>query len=270
MISIQKSSKIPSSLVLPIEEIKKGKTKITEETKNGKTTHQRRMELIDEKGYIDTTQHNRRYKMDDTKLALKTLYHSKCCYCEQRVEAGHVEHYRPKSLYWWLAYSWDNLLYICPTCNINKSNCFEISNEKATYEADNYLENIHKLCAIYNEKEKPSLLNPEQDNFENMWTFNKEGQMFSENCRGKYTIERLELDRTYLNDERKTIFDDFENDILEQYFLYENRSEILFEQLSLQVEKFVKKSQKPKNTFLAFRQYAIHTLVNDLILEIYS
>lgn len=270
MISIKKPNKIPASLVLPINEIKNGRTtgKLTKETKDGKTAHQRRLVLIAAECYIDNDTYNSRYKMDDTKKDLKDLYHHKCCYCEQRIEASHVEHYRPKSLYWWLAYSWDNLLYICPTCNTNKLNHFEIANEKANYEASD-LENIHTLCAIYNEKEKPSLLNPEHDNFENIWVFSRNGEMSSENYRGKYTIEKIKLDRTYLNDLRKKIFDDFENDILEQYFLYANHPELLLKQLTLQVDKFVRKSQNSKKTFLAFRQYAIHTFVNDLMVELY-
>lgn len=62
--------------------------------------------------------------------------HYKCCYCESKV--GHsfndVEHYRPKGRadrrpnviathgYWWLAFSWDNLLYACAACNRSGKN----------------------------------------------------------------------------------------------------------------------------------------------------
>ncbi len=45
--------------------------------------------------------------------------HSKCCYCEQIQVPLHndVEHYRPWSRYWWLAWNWDNLLFACRACN---------------------------------------------------------------------------------------------------------------------------------------------------------
>ncbi len=57
--------------------------------------------------------------------------HSKCCYCEFRIGKGFndVEHYRPKATadrkpgctdthgYWWLAFTWENLLFSCPACN---------------------------------------------------------------------------------------------------------------------------------------------------------
>jgi hypothetical protein len=62
---------------------------------------------------------------------LWTSQHYKCCFCEHKIPLSYnaVEHYRPKtgadrrpgSLadhgYWWLAFTWDNLLYACPICN---------------------------------------------------------------------------------------------------------------------------------------------------------
>jgi 5-methylcytosine-specific restriction endonuclease McrA len=54
------------------------------------------------------------------KEALRTEAHGKCAYCEaptQVVAHGDVEHYRPKSRYWWLAYCYDNYLYACQVCN---------------------------------------------------------------------------------------------------------------------------------------------------------
>lgn len=44
----------------------------------------------------------------------------KCAYCESPtavVAYGDVEHYRPKSKYWWLAYNYDNYLVSCTICN---------------------------------------------------------------------------------------------------------------------------------------------------------
>lgn len=58
------------------------------------------------------------------------LQHHKCCYCErpQGCRWEDVEHFRPKAQaqrgpgfstdgYWWLAWTWGNLLYACPLCN---------------------------------------------------------------------------------------------------------------------------------------------------------
>ena len=40
------------------------------------------------------------------------MQNRRCCYCEVFVhrEYNDVEHYRPCSLYWWLAWDWTNLL----------------------------------------------------------------------------------------------------------------------------------------------------------------
>ncbi len=55
----------------------------------------------------------------------------KCCYCESREQKkrNDVEHFRPKTRadrrplqadpdgYWWLAWTWENLLFACRNCN---------------------------------------------------------------------------------------------------------------------------------------------------------
>ncbi|MFH1463421.1 MAG: hypothetical protein ABIO70_03450 [Pseudomonadota bacterium] len=53
------------------------------------------------------------------KAPLWRAQHMKCCYCEARRGCKHddVEHYRPKRQYWWLTWTWENLLFACPSCN---------------------------------------------------------------------------------------------------------------------------------------------------------
>lgn len=54
------------------------------------------------------------------KETLRAETHNKCAYCEaptKVVAHGDVEHYRPKSKYWWLAYCYDNYVYACQDCN---------------------------------------------------------------------------------------------------------------------------------------------------------
>jgi uncharacterized protein (TIGR02646 family) len=64
------------------------------------------------------------------KPQLKKESYGKCAYCEANTDVvahGDVEHYRPKSNYWWLAYTYDNYLYACQICNQTyKSNNFPI------------------------------------------------------------------------------------------------------------------------------------------------
>jgi hypothetical protein len=59
-------------------------------------------------------------KWSITKDQLLIETHNKCAYCESditTVSYGDVEHYRPKSVYWWLAYVYDNYLASCAICN---------------------------------------------------------------------------------------------------------------------------------------------------------
>ena len=54
------------------------------------------------------------------KTHLKAESHGKCAYCESAtstVAYGDVEHFRPQSVYWWLAYCYDNFSYSCQLCN---------------------------------------------------------------------------------------------------------------------------------------------------------
>ncbi len=74
----------------------------------------------------------RKYRAYAAELRQAQRY--KCCYCEIHVPQSHndVEHYRPKARadrrpgsdatygYWWLAWTWENLLFACPGCNRSK------------------------------------------------------------------------------------------------------------------------------------------------------
>jgi len=67
-----------------------------------------------------------RWKKIKNQLGVET--HGKCGFCETPTDAsywGDVEHFRPKSVHWWLAYCYDNFLYSCAPCNGAKSNNFE-------------------------------------------------------------------------------------------------------------------------------------------------
>ena len=95
------------------------------------------------------------------KELLYELQHGKCCYCERGLLMGeaHVEHFRPKAKveeaerhpgYWWLAYSWENLLLACETCNIKKGAKFPLEPGSERLDPED--------CDL--EKEKPILINP--------------------------------------------------------------------------------------------------------------
>lgn len=58
------------------------------------------------------------WKQAKKQLLIETK--QKCAYCETPttvIAYGDVEHFRPKSVYWWLAYSYENYLPSCTVCN---------------------------------------------------------------------------------------------------------------------------------------------------------
>jgi 5-methylcytosine-specific restriction endonuclease McrA len=65
----------------------------------------------------------------DAKPQLSQESHTKCAYCESKARPGQVEHFRPKSVYWWLAYCYDNYAYSCGMCNARKLNHFPLFDE---------------------------------------------------------------------------------------------------------------------------------------------
>jgi hypothetical protein len=69
-----------------------------------------------------------------TKDFLKEEAANKCAYCEADtavVAHGDVEHFRPKSNYWWLALCVDNYVYSCQICNQTyKGDGFPIGGKK--------------------------------------------------------------------------------------------------------------------------------------------
>ena len=120
---------------------------------------------------------------------LRAEAHNKCAYCEaptKVVAHGDVEHYRPKSEYWWLAYCYDNYLYSCQICNqVFKRDKFPVNGARLQappidqHSTDETLEDWQtRLCpdpirpaegythAQYladHEAERPLLLNPYLD-----------------------------------------------------------------------------------------------------------
>jgi uncharacterized protein (TIGR02646 family) len=80
-----------------------------------------------------------RYNAPEIRAALCQAQEWKCCYCEIVLHAkgNPIEHFRPKSRarrgamfpdhgYWWLAWSWENLLFACPACNGTKGDRFPL------------------------------------------------------------------------------------------------------------------------------------------------
>ena len=86
------------------------------------------------RGVVPFNQHVNLQIWSEAKPNLKLESHNKCAYCEAPTAAvtfGDVEHFRPKSHYWWLAFCYDNYAYACQMCNqAFKGDTFEIRGPK--------------------------------------------------------------------------------------------------------------------------------------------
>ncbi|WP_412030595.1 hypothetical protein [Deinococcus yunweiensis] len=83
-------------------------------------TRQTRRELALLKAHRDGVMALKSSQWKGAKGPLRTETYGKCAYCDApAASVAHcdVEHYRPKSVYWWLALCYDNYLYACQICN---------------------------------------------------------------------------------------------------------------------------------------------------------
>lgn len=148
------------------------------------------------------------YKAPDVKEQLQKDQFYKCAYCEKKIEGAYndVEHYRPKSKYYWLGHAWTNLLFACNICNRTcKKDEFPLSDESKRH---------------LNEKsiagEDPLVINPAEEDPADYIVFNRamaqprvvDGE---ESIKGRYNIGLFRLnDRTELVAERKASYELFE------------------------------------------------------------
>lgn len=160
------------------------------------------------------------YKAPDVKRQLLADHHSKCAYCECRLNGdyGHIEHFRPKAGYtippsnklitpgyYWLAYDWHNLLLSCSTCNTTyKQNHFALEDESQRDILNKDIAGEVSLL-INPSTEDPNLyLEFHQHIVAPRLTHGKE------NAKGKYTIQLLQLNnRADLVRYRREIWDKF-------------------------------------------------------------
>ena len=144
-------------------------------------------------------------------LAKPTLIarqHGKCAFCESKllhVSSGDVEHFRPKAGwrqaaeeplqkpgYYWLAYSWDNLLLACSQCNRrHKSNLFPLEDRasRATSPSDDL------------GLERPSFVDPGAEDPAEHIGFRAEVAV-ARTVRGRVTVDALGLNRPALVERR--------------------------------------------------------------------
>ncbi len=217
---------------------------------NSLKTQQLVNKLIEEGKWINENNYLNCYKQPDVRAALEKSYNYKCAYCEQKVNAYHIDHFRPKSKYYWLAYSWDNLMLCCPNCNCKKSNKFDVLQQANI--TTMILTDIHIFTIKYNEYEQNKLINPETEDIQDKIAFTKTGKIRSK-CsdrhlseRIKYTIKTCDLNDPILVMFRKTIFDTIEKEIISR----KNNKE----ELKKRIKEFKTQTKKALTEFTLFRK----------------
>ncbi|MDP8229009.1 MAG: retron system putative HNH endonuclease [Candidatus Electryoneaceae bacterium] len=127
-----------------------------------------------------------KYRHKQVKDALVAMFSGKCAYCESRIQHiayGHIEHYRPKSIFPGLTFTWSNLLLACSKCNVIKGKRFPETNEGEP------------------------IINPCEDEPDDhlMFYFDPDAKLamvYGKTSRGELTVELLELNRDDLRKHR--------------------------------------------------------------------
>lgn len=181
------------------------------------STKSKRTRLLNARKWQNSSSYKSPYQSNEVRKMLKLIYNDKCAYCEQRLilpkknqnkSAGNdltVEHFRPKTVYYWLAYSWDNLLPVCYDCNRHKEDDFKILGTAITEIRKNEIDTIHQLATSYNLEEKPLFIHSDLEDLSSEFVFDKNGEISSENEQCQYVIEKCNLNREALIQKRKRI-----------------------------------------------------------------
>lgn len=244
---------------------------------NNATAEQLRNDLINAEKWIKTDKYENQYKKTGTTNALDKISET-CIFCQQKLtiatgndDARSVEHFRPKSKYWWLSLSWDNLFPVCIKCNKEKDDNFDCLGTQITNIRIGDLAKIHFLATDYQSIENPKLLHPELDTPEAHLEFTLKGNIKSNgSTKGEYTIDTCKLERLDLIGKIKNIFDTFE----------ENVSLILFDGSKTSPQKqneilrcyfdFQNDSKNDRSEFSGFKRYIFKHFFTNLIRDYLS
>ena len=199
------------------------------------------------------------YGHNTVKQALILMQNGKCCFCESKIlhiAYGDVEHYRPKAGYrqnsedamqkpgyYWLAYSWDNLLLSCERCNRQyKKNLFPLLHQEKRAQCH------HDNFGI----ESPLLINPTVTDPKNHIGFRDEiPYPIDDSPYGKTTIAVLGLDREELNEIRRTKLEELRSlvDLIKLAEAMPNQEELM--QLAENAKQFLLKTMLPQAEYSA-------------------
>ncbi len=154
------------------------------------------------------------YGHASVRAALHAAFHDKCAYCEspERVSAPlEVDHFRPiagaigsdgvesREHYWWLTYSWSNVLLACSDCTRAKGNRFPVNGTRAG-RGDDVAREPYLLL-----DPRRGIDELDDDSPGRHLVFLDDGTVASVTERGTATIEGLSLNRATLVGARRAI-----------------------------------------------------------------
>lgn len=164
-----------------------------------------RVRAIAVAGKLDSDAVGQEYSV--VKRDLWTQQQMRCCYCEHQIYSDYndVEHFRPKARadrqdgtthtgYWWLAWTWTNLLFSCPSCNRSaKNDLFPLEPGSVPLTPEQQPPG----------KERPTLIDPCEEDPVELIQFVFDGSHWrpvgrNGNKRGQRTIDLLKLARADL------------------------------------------------------------------------
>ncbi len=222
-----------------------------------------------------------KYRTNEVSKLLNELYNKKCAYCEDTLlnAPKSIEHYRPKNSakrkncnsdnsYFWLAFSWDNLLLSCTSCNSSKGSCFDINGQRVTHSdyKEYSLDDLQSTIKDLDKQEKPLLVNPEQVTksfLRKNLDFDFNGQISSTNKQLEYTIRICNLNRNELVKKRKIIINDLINLIKEKKMRFINhRNTKRYKEDLMDISKTILNKIKKYDQFTAWQKFLIQEFKN--------
>lgn len=120
--------------------------------------------------------------------------------------------------YWWLAYEWQNVYLACSDCHFAQGSKFPVANKRVRVGAKNRL----------NERERPLLVDPFEDDPEEIFVYLDSGEVVATDGRGQVTIETFDLNRPALRGERQSVFSGMRGEIREASLLLDRGSYEMF------------------------------------------
>lgn len=193
-------------------------------------------------------------------------YHGKCAYCESNpiaTSSPRVDHYRPKKIYYWLAYEWSNLVPACEKCNGAKSDKFPIEGTAFQNPVFDVNYAVLDILEKYYSDEKALLLNPEIDEVEKHISFDESGRPIGLTEKGITTIRELNLERLNLNRFEKLF--EFRKYLKALLLVFDNNSnEKQFQKLFNECFEDMR-NPSPEKEFIRFRN-VIYEKFDEMIL----